>query len=62
VVRPGGARHDWEIFAQLLNAAGEPTACANAGEIFRQLAAEVSRYKNLSHESLGDQGYQPEDP
>jgi predicted molibdopterin-dependent oxidoreductase YjgC len=61
VVRPEGARHDWETFAQLLNEAGEPTACGTPGEIFRQLAAEVPRYKNLAYETLSEQGYQPDD-
>jgi predicted molibdopterin-dependent oxidoreductase YjgC len=60
VVRPEGARHDWEIFAQLLNEAGEPIACGNPGEIFRQLTAEVPRYRNLTYRTLGEQGYQPE--
>jgi predicted molibdopterin-dependent oxidoreductase YjgC len=60
MVRPEGTRHDWEIFARLLNEAGEPTACGHAGEVFRQIAAEVPRYEDLTYEILGGQGHQPD--
>jgi predicted molibdopterin-dependent oxidoreductase YjgC len=62
VVRPEGALHDWEIFGRLLNELGEPISCGKPGEIFRQLAAEVPRYKNLTYETLSEQGYHPENP
>ena len=56
VIAPGEALQDSEIFLRLLETAGEKLAYSSPCEIFAALAQEVSAYKGLGYDSLGDQG------
>jgi predicted molibdopterin-dependent oxidoreductase YjgC len=56
VIPPGDALQDSEIFLRLLQAAGEKLAYVTPREIFAALAEEVSAYKGLDYDSVGDQG------
>jgi NADH-quinone oxidoreductase subunit G len=56
LIPPGDALQDSEIFLRLLQAAGEKLDYATPREIFAALAQEVSAYKGLDYDSVGDQG------
>jgi len=56
VIAPGEALQDSEIFLRLLHDAGEKLAYSTPREIFAALAQEVSAYKGLDYDSVGDQG------
>ncbi|HWH76392.1 MAG TPA: molybdopterin-dependent oxidoreductase, partial [Candidatus Binatus sp.] len=56
VIAPEGARQDSEIFIQLLKAAGEVVPYFSSSEIFAAIAREVSAYRGLDYDSIGQLG------
>lgn len=56
LVPPAGALNDWQIFARLLDKAGEKGSFSGPAEIFQRLSQEVDGYKGLSYKQIGDQG------
>jgi NADH-quinone oxidoreductase subunit G len=60
LVPRAGALHDWQILSRLLALAGDVVPYRNPGEIFLQIAQEVSRYQGLTYDKVGEQGIQPE--
>jgi NADH-quinone oxidoreductase subunit G len=56
VIPPDGARQDSEIFMQLLEAAGAAVPYTSPSEIFAAIAREVTAYRGLDYDSIGEQG------
>ena len=56
LVPPAGALHDWEIFSRLLVKTGEKIPFSSPAQIFQAIAQEVSAYRGLSYDKIGDHG------
>ncbi|HEX9880505.1 MAG TPA: molybdopterin-dependent oxidoreductase, partial [Candidatus Binatia bacterium] len=59
-VAPAGALPDHAIFGRLLAALGHPQAGSNPADVFRQITAEIPRYRDLTYESIGGAGVELE--
>jgi NADH-quinone oxidoreductase subunit G len=56
-VAPGGARDDWEILRDLIQAITQQNhECAMIENVFKQLSATVSEFANLTLSKIGDLG------
>jgi NADH-quinone oxidoreductase subunit G len=53
---PGGARDDWEILRDLIQAVSGSNGIYTIDELFKQIAAEFSALKGLSLSRIGDLG------
>jgi predicted molibdopterin-dependent oxidoreductase YjgC len=58
LVAPDGALQDCEIFIRLLEAAGERASYSTAAQVFQALSQEISSYRGLNYDDIGDQGIQ----
>jgi len=56
LIPPEGALPDSEIFARLLELAGERNGYETPGQIFAALAREIPAYEKLTYDSIGAQG------
>ena len=56
IIPPDGALQDIEIFARLLDRAGEKNGFSNPRGVFQSLAKEIESYRDLDFDSIGDQG------
>ena len=56
LIAPEGALPDSEIFARLLELAGEQNGYGTPGQIFAALAREIPAYNKLTYDSIGAQG------
>ena len=56
LIAPEGALPDSEIFAQLLELAGEQNGYGTPEQIFAALAREIPAYNKLTYDSIGAQG------
>jgi NADH-quinone oxidoreductase subunit G len=53
---PGNARDDWEILRDLLQALGGSNGLYTIDDVFRQMAAEIPQFHNLTLSKIGDLG------
>jgi NADH-quinone oxidoreductase subunit G len=55
---PGNARDDWEILRDLLQALGGSNGLYSIDDVFRQMSAEISEFRGLTLNDIGDLGVQ----
>ena len=60
IIPPEGALQDSEIFARLLDVSGEHHSYTSPRDIFRALAEEFDKYRNVDFDVIGDQGVEVE--
>jgi NADH-quinone oxidoreductase subunit G len=58
VIAPEGALQDCEIFVRLLQATGEKTSYRTPAEIFAALSGEISGYRGVDYDAIGELGVQ----
>jgi predicted molibdopterin-dependent oxidoreductase YjgC len=56
LIAPEGALQDGEIFARLLDLAGETNGYSTAAGIFAAVAREIPAYAKLDYDLIGAQG------